>query len=226
MLWFKFWLEMRLRALVVLGMVLFALFSVHSQGRLQIRSGAVVLPFFRVLVPLLLAGSGLRTEPVLQPMRGLHGSTNFTLSLPVSRWRVLAIRACAGLLAIAAIIFAVCCVAGVFFPEVRVSAGLSGGLIYAATLLLCSCGVYGLSTFFATFLELQYQIWAAGLVVFLVKWLVDNLGLPGFIDPFRAMGGLSPLFTHAFPWAAIGVSLGFGVLFFLAAAMVVQKREY
>ena len=41
----------------------------------------------------LLAGAGIKTQAAFQTVKGLHGSTYFTLSLPVSRFRLLAIRA-------------------------------------------------------------------------------------------------------------------------------------
>jgi negative regulator of sigma E activity len=40
------------------------------------------------------------------------------------------------------------------------------------------------------------------------------------------MGESSPLFTHTFPWASMGISLGTAAILFLAALKVVQTREY
>lgn len=225
MLWYKAWRETRWRMLMLTASVLWVLFNIHSRGDFQPRP-ASSLQVVWLIVPLMLAGSGLRTDPVLQPMKGLHGSMYFTLSLPVSRLRLFAVRAAVGLLEIAAIILAVSCVAGIFFPEVRVNASLTGGFVYVATVFLCSCGIYGLSILLATFLDLIYQIWVGLAASFLSLWLIRTAGLPRSIDPFFAMGSLSPLATHVFPWAAIGVSLGMGTIFFLVAARVVQTRQY
>jgi hypothetical protein len=225
MLWYKAWRETRWRMLMLTGMVLWVLFATHSRGTFQPRP-ASPLQIIWLLAPLMLAGSGLRTDPVLQPMKGLHGSMYFTLSLPVSRLRLFAVRAGAGLLETAAIIVAVSCTAGILFPELRVNASLAGGFVYVVTVFLCSCGIYGLSTLLATFLELLYQIWAGFAAIFLSLWLVRTAEVPRSIDPFSAMGDLSPLATHVFPWAAIGVSLGLGTIFFLAALRVVQARQY
>jgi hypothetical protein len=226
MLWYKAWREMKWRAALPLGMVLFALFQIHSHVKLDFRSDSGIPPVFWVIAPIMLGGSGIRTEPLLQPMKGLHGSVYFTLSLPVSRLRLFAVRAGAGLLAVATIIAAECGTAAIFFPEVRASATLAGGFAYAATIFLCGLVFYGLSTLLAVFLDVQWQTWIGLTAVFVFRWLRDIAALPRAFDPLRALGDLSPVVTHAFPWAAIGVSVALGAIFLLAAVKAVEMRQY
>ena len=56
--------------------------------------------------------------------------------------------------------------------------------------------------------------------------LSKAVSVPPSVNIFRAMGASSPLFTHTFPWASMGVSLVAAAILFLAAMRVVQTREY
>jgi len=222
MLWYKAWLETRWRALVFMSMMLFSVFQAHYQGHLKIGPGVLyILPLFWLIFPAVLAGSGIATEAPVQPLKGTHGSMYFTLALPISRLRLLVGRAFFGLIEVFAVIVVVSAVAAVAFPEIRNATTLADGCRYAVTVLLCGAGVYGLSTLFSTFLAQQWQVWATMGAVFLLRLLA---GTNLFI--FRAMAQDSPLITHTLPWAAMGASLGIGMLFFLAAARVVQTRQY
>lgn len=226
MLWYKAWLETRWRALMPLVMILFVIVQIRlGPGKIHSRPDQAPGAIFLLFAPLMLAGSGIKTEPVFQPIKGLHGSMYFTLSLPVSRRRLLGVRTGVGMLETAAIIV-LGCVAGGMFPELRGDASLADGLKYAVTVLLCCTGFYGLSTLLATFLDQVWQVWGSFAAVFLTRWLFSTIALPQSLDVFRAMGDSSPLITHMLPWAAMGVSLGAGALFFLAALRVVQTREY
>src|ERR1043165_5803785 len=119
MLWYKAWLETRWRILMPMGMILMMLVLPNKQGigpppptaqRLQGFS------IFWMIIPVFLAGAGIRTESAFRATKGLHGSMYFTLSLPVSRLRLLAVRTGVGLLETAAVIVAICCIAGIALP--------------------------------------------------------------------------------------------------------------
>jgi hypothetical protein len=66
-----------------------------------------------------LAGAGIRTQPAFSGTKSLHGSMYYTLSLPVSRFRLLAVRAGAGLLEMAGVILILVSVSWLKFPLVR-----------------------------------------------------------------------------------------------------------
>src|ERR1035438_1878093 len=117
MLWYKGWLETRFRLLFVLAMTVFLLIlqhstrgispSAHSQAAVRtvlvLSNGIMIL-----LATSMLAGAGIATQPSFQATKGLHGSTLFTLSLPVSRFHLLAVRAGLGWLEMAGSIGALC----------------------------------------------------------------------------------------------------------------------
>ena len=100
MLWHKGWLETRFRLLFAVGLAGFFLFSAYGFGvkapaALRAVIGNVAL--VAAVLSAMLAGSGIATQPAVQATRGLHGSMLFTLALPVTRLRLLAVRAGFGL---------------------------------------------------------------------------------------------------------------------------------
>ena len=117
MLWHKGWLETRLRLLFMLAWEAIFLGAAYLRGVKDMASFTAVLiggVFLGAFVPIFLAGAGINTQASFQPAKGLHGSMLFTLSMPVSRLRLLAIRAGIGWLEMAAAIATWCC-AGVCF---------------------------------------------------------------------------------------------------------------
>lgn len=146
--------------------------------------------------------SGVKTEAAFQPTKGLHGSMYFTLSLPVARFRLLAIRTGVGLVETASIVAVVCGIAGIFLPEFGTNESVADGLSYAATIFLCGISVYGLSALLATCLDQAWQVWGTVAAIFLLRWLFNTAGLPRSLDILRAMSSSSPLVSHTIPWAA------------------------
>ena len=238
MLWQKGWLETRFRLLFTLGITLFILTfhysmrnslpkSSSAKGALPALLGLVFT--YGILVMMaeaMLAGAGVTTQPSLQASKGLHGSTLFTLSLPVSRLRLLAVRAAIGWAEVAAMIAILCC--GFWFasPLVRMMATPIEMMEYAATLLACGSALYGLSVLLATFLDDQWRTWGTMIAGGALAGLSSRAWLPASIDIVRAIGRGSPLFTHAIPWPAMAFSLALAAIFFVTALKVVQTREY
>lgn len=100
MLWYKGWLETRFRLLFTLGIATLILVLQYSArnaapppGGKSAAFGLVMVgsPTLVLLLCAMLGGAGVVTQPSLQATKGLHGSTLFTLSLPVSRLRLLAV---------------------------------------------------------------------------------------------------------------------------------------
>lgn len=230
MLWYKAWLETRWRVLMLIAVIVFILSQVGLHSKPPLRAAALLnsLQFMWMIAPLSLAGSGVRSEAPFRAVRGIQGSTYFTLSLPVSRFRLLCVRAGIGLLETAGVIVVGRFMAAAAFPAVRQQIAIADGIGYAATVFVCGLSAFGISTVFATLLDQQWQAFAAMLTYFFARALV--FGLDGLqasrFDFFRVMGNASPLFTHSIPWTAMGVSLGIGVLCLLAAAKVEQVRQY
>ena len=227
MLWYKAWLETRWRMLMPLTLMLFVLITGHSKGLLAPgpKSVLTVLPFWWLLLPLVIAGSGIDTETPFRVMKGVHGSTAFILSLPVSRFRLFFARILFVLATMVCFTVAVCGLAWLVFPELRASA-MQDGAGYMVCALSCGFAILGVATFFATFLDQQIRILACMAVVLLPRLLESLVNAPNSIDIFRAAGDLSPLITHVMPWAYVSLLFGLGTLFLLAAMKIIQLKEY
>jgi hypothetical protein len=232
MLWYKGWLETRFRILFVLVMVLSAIGSVLRHIDPPVPHAAAenllnALTFFLLLIPVMLAGAGIKTQRILfGTAKGLHGSMYFTLSLPVSRLRLLATRAGLGMLETVGVFAVLSFEAWFMFPAPRAYLTLSGLFAHWVTVSVCWSAFYFLTVFLATFLGDEEGIGVSFVVSVSLYLLSKAVSVPPSVNIFRAMGESSPLFTHTFPWASMGISLGAAAILFLAAMKVVQTREY
>jgi hypothetical protein len=236
MLWYKGWLETRIR---ILFMLFFAVFPIplftlvqpaanpaHPASLAQVAGMVGFFAFYYSLVPLMLAGSGIKTQAAFQPAKGLHGSMYFTLSLPVSRFRLFATRAGLGMLAAAGVLAIAPCAAWIIFPPLRAHVTAHDLISHWVTLSVCGTAFYSAGVLLSTFLDdvWQYQISMFGSLF--LWWLLSRPFLPTSVNIYRAMGQSSPLFTHTLPWASMGVSLGVATVLLLTALRVVETREY
>jgi hypothetical protein len=232
MLWYKGWLETRFRVLSVLVIVLPTIGFVLRHIDPPVPVAAVesllnALTFFLLLIPLMLAGPGIKTQRIpFGTTKGLQGSVYITLSLPVSRFRLLATRAGLGMLETVGVFAVASCVAWFMYPAPRADLTVSGLFAHWVTVSICMSSFYLLTVFLATFLGDQEEIGVSGILIVILHLLSKTVSVPPSLNIFRAMGAASPLFTHALPWASMAISLGAAAILFLAALKVVQSREY
>lgn len=171
-----------------------------------------------------LAGSGVRSQAPIGFPEGLAGSTQFTISLPVTRLRLLAVRAAFGLAEAAVLTVIVGCLAWSLFPAVRASATPADFVRLVLTTLLFLTGPYCAHILFLTFLDEPLSSMCAGLAIFLLLLLLHHT-VPA-VDIGRALGPASPLITHRLPWSQMAASVGLSAILFVAAVRIVQTREY
>lgn len=233
MLWYKSWLETRS---LVLFMVMYALFPIAlftlSPGPVNAPQGSLaavqrsleLLPVYYSMIAVLLAGSGIKPQVGPHTAKGLVGSPYFTLSLPVSRFRLVATRAGVGMLETAGVLLIAPCAVWIVNAPLRANIIGSDLLLFWVTLVACGSVIHCLGILLSAFLDDPWRGFASMLGVVLLQRLLSPL-LP-FANIFRAMGPASPLFTHAIPWARIGISLVASVALFLLAAKVLERREY
>jgi ABC-2 type transport system permease protein len=240
MLWYKGWLETRIRLLFVFAFYAacfaviavvkppqsspFAAMNAPDQVRTIIRFGFAT--YAVVMASLTLAGAGITTQSSFQQTKGLHGSTLFTLSLPVSRFRLLVVRAGLGWLETAGFLGALCGAMWIAFLPLRANFRPEEMAGYAATLIGCSLGIYSIPMLLATFLDDVWRMFGSVPVFVALWWLFNHTPLPASVNIFRAMGEGSPLVAHTMPWMAMAFSLGFAAILFFAALKIVQRREY
>lgn len=235
MLWYKSWLETRFRLVFALVGFLF-LISVNSYGLVKLGKGAsspgqhFVLgaqALYCLIPALFLAGTGVDTQSSFRPVRGLHGSTLFTLSLPVSRLRLLVVRSTLGIAELFALITAVYTAVWFSFPALRAEWPTRDRLDYLLTIFVC------LLTFYFLFVAISALVrddfarnWICMGTAGALWWLLARPRVPRFLNLLGAMGADSPLFTHSLPWTTMGVSIGASAILFCVAVKMVQSREY
>jgi hypothetical protein len=234
-LWLKGWLETRFRLLFVLvftAPLLLAMHSadVHASARsvhsLVVELASNPIPFFTVFTCAFLGGAGIATQAPFRTSKGLHGSTLFTLSMPVSRLRLLVVRAGIGWLETAAVIGVLCCEMWLTVPLLRGVATPIEMFEQAATVVACSSTVYFLSVLLGTVLDDQWRLWGTVIVSVGIWQLCTHFSLPAFSDIFHGVGKRSPIVAHAIPWSVMAFSLGLSALLFFAALKIAQRREY
>ena len=227
MLWYKGWLETRFRLAFVLVVVAFMFIAQSSQGSKVDVRGAIFMAGTSVwLICVFLAAAGIATQQSLQAAKGLHGSTLFTLTLPVSRFRLLAVRAGLGWLEKAGGIGGICCLLWFLFPVIRGRTTPQEMVEYAAVLIVCGSVFFCITVLLATFLDDLWRVWGSFLCYGAIWWLADKIPAPASVNIFWAMGDGSPVLAHTMPWTAMAFALGLAAVLFFAAFKVVQHREY
>jgi hypothetical protein len=230
MLWYKGWLETQFKLLLSVCMLAaFLIFLGVSKAPPQAKPVAGMILFTKSQLVILftwLAGAGIITQPSFQAAKGLHGSTLFTLSLPVSRFRLLAVRAGLGFLEVSVLIVAMCCGLWQLVPGLK--GAVTGGemIQYALTLIVSVSAFYFISVLLATFLDDVWRMWG-GMIAYGALWGLSSwIALPRSVDIFRAIGDGSPLIAHSMPWSPMAFSFGLSAILFFTALKIVQAREY
>ena len=222
-------METRFRLLFAIVIVVAMMFQFSPPGlKAQFgvqganRGGLLVV----LLLSTMLAGAGVATQPAFQANKGLHESTFFTLSMPVSRFRLLAVRAGLGWLELVGVIAMMCSLFWILFPDLRGATSGEEMLMHGATLTACATGLYSINVLMTTFLADPWRVPGIGLAYGALWLLFTYTPLPSSTNLFRAMGDASPLMAHATPWPAMLFSLGLAAVSFFAALKIVRMREY
>lgn len=227
MLWRKGWLETRMHMAYLLGIFGLLFVGMRTQPPDQIVGNIAGAAAYAVMMSsILFAGAGIATQPGFRAARGLHGSTAFTVSLPVSRFRLLATRASAGWLGMAGFVAALCCEIWIAFPVLRSSLTGLEMAGYAAALIACGSGLYFVSVLLATFLSDPWRVSGCMVGFATLWWFSVRTPLPAELNIFRALVQGSPLIARSMPWAAMGFSIVLAACMFFVALKIVQTREY
>ncbi len=223
MLALKGWLETRWRLAGVFMMsILITALSHHAHPtdllafQLGILSSSMVM----------LAGSGVKSQATTHIgfPEGLAQSTQFTISLPVSRKLLVFVRAGIGLFEafVATVIIAV----AVWELSPTVSRSIAPGdfVRLVLTTLLWLPVPYCAALLFQAFLVEPLNFLAAGYSLTLLLWLLHKIS-PA-VDVVRAFGVASPLLTHQLPMSQLATASLLSAALLLVAVWAVQRREY
>ena len=237
MFWYKAWLETKFKFLLALGFMVFyfVVFYLMRTGAASHNARPAALPaaalglgctVFAVILYAWLAGAGINTQPGLQATKGLHGSTLFTLSLPVSRLRLLTVRAGAGWLEMAGGIL-IWSHGLWLILRLGTSVSATDMFQYVVALIVCASSLYFLSVLLGTFLDDQWRMYTTAMATAALWMLCTFVPLPKSVNIVQAvMGESSPLVSHTMPWMAMLFSLVLAAVFFLGALKIAQLREY
>lgn len=227
MLWFKGWLETRIRLVFVFVVVaLMMLTQAYGGARVDVRAVIFMAGTSMWLICVFLAAAGIATQQGLQAAKGLHGSTLFTLTLPVSRLRLLTVRAFLGWLEMACGIGWICCLLWFLFPAIRDRATPGEIVEYAAVLIVCGSFFYCITVLLATFLDDLWRVWGSFICYGALWWLAFRIPAPKSLNVFLAIGDNSPVLAHTMPWTAMAFSLALAAVLLFASLKVVEAREY
>jgi hypothetical protein len=230
MLWYKFWLETRWRLAFSVTMYVLQMFAVYSNMAKHSKppdASAVLgtLNYVWWLTAIFAAANGIKTQSSgISPMKGLHGSTYFTLTLPISRFQLFSSRALYGIVQMLLVVTSACAATWALFPALRDSSTLGEALLCGVIFTVCSLGFYFLSTLLSIFLDAQWQIYGSLVAIGGVWWLVR--GYQSDLNVFRVFRDSAPLVTHTIPWMAMLVSVWIGLILFVAAAREIERREF
>lgn len=233
MLWFKGWLETRSRLAFAglwsagfLGIFALATSSVGVGKSLPTPALLGILALVWVLIPVFLSGTGVRTQPGFGPSaaKGLHGSTQFTVSLPVSRARLLMVRTAVGFAETAVVIAVLFAGALIVFPELRATVTVPDSLRYLVIVLAGAFAVYGMSSAIATVVPDAF-IMSFGVVAVVMLWSLQSM-VPRSLNIFLPISSASPLVTHSVPLIPLATALAMGCIALFAASRILERQEF
>lgn len=238
MLWYKAWLETRSRFLICLiGITALCSFAVYHGDRQALSytspdyyryvllSGHAMLCESWVLAVTLLMMGGLVREKAV-------GASSFTLALPVSRRRLMAVRIGMGLLQAFAlavvpssVMFFIGSVAGKTHSVTQAAFGLvlllGGGLLFLALALLISSLVEG---------EYTAPVVSFGIVI-AIATLFGDQALRAY-SPLSFLTGLEYLDRHTWllvgpiPWLHIAIYILLAAVLTAASVKVIERRQF
>ena len=227
MLCMKAWLEMRWRLLLSLIFPLWPLSFVIMNGRVQHPEALVsTMGYMLALGSMYVAGTGIKTQASLRATKGVHGSLYFTLSLPVSRLRLFAVRVAAGLVGGALLDLIALSVVWTVIPSIHADVSLASFVRVFLALVFCTAAFHALSVLYATFLDETWQIWGSMITIMILWRFASGIFPHSSWNVFYVLSALSPLAFHSLPLGAMAVSLAAATIFFAAAFTVLNSQEY
>jgi hypothetical protein len=233
MLWFKAWLETRWRFAFLVGTILLVWLApmwITATGVqpgvpaarqwMGIQLGSVLLYIFTAIY---LAGSGINSQTLYAATSGFHGSMLFTLSLPVSRRRLLFARAGLGALLTAMLVAIMACYILHLRPE---ATSALQAVVYLTRVIVCTMPIYALAVLMACALDEMWQFMGACFFWVAVFLLQARFDVVARLSPLRALALNCYPIAAPMPWAPVAASLALTSLLLWASVLVVQRKEY
>lgn len=227
MLWYKNWLETRWR--LAFGAAIYTAELILMHGRVGASANVAVaigaLSFLWIFSSVMFAGTGIKTQSAgLSTMKGLHGSTYFTLSLPVSRFTLFGVRTIFGLAQLGVTIVLVHLALWVDLPILRAGITAPDALRYGLATFACCLVFYCLSALLAVYFDSSWQLYGSMIAIGGSWWLTRNF--QSDFNLFRVFRDGNPLLTHMIPWPAMTTSFAISAILLLVTLMVIQTQDF
>lgn len=222
-LWYKNFLETRTRFGMGVLICVLEFYTLHSRSP---SAGQITNAFatWWILISIFSASTGIKTQAGgFAPAKGLHGSTYFTLSLPVSRATLFGVRTAIGLFEMAFIIVIGNCSLWALFPALHAGNTLLTAAASGLATFACCLSFYFISAMMAIFLDHQWQLYGGVAVVWFFWWLTRDV--QNRFNVFATLGAPA-LVTHAIPWEAIGVSVVAAAVLYSVTLRIIETREF
>lgn len=253
MLWHKSWLETRWRFAIGLALLvctaagvvftypevkqLIPMIRIDAGGELgrRIRESAELARDYRgyvwsqwfgqqlahtwTLFAVLLGSGGLMSQRV-------RGGALFTLSLPVSRGRVLAVRAATALAELAVLGLVPTLVVVALSPAVGESYPLGDAVIHAACLVIAGSALFALAFALSTVFSDVWRPPLIALLVAVVLRLLDMVPALARLDVVHVMSAESYFRGDGLPWLGLLASAAAAALLLYAAARNIARQDF
>ena len=227
MLWYKNWLETRSRfvfnLIMITGVFAFLIILLLAGTIKPERNDPdyTIVALVSLMGFMTLAGNGVRTQAGHLTMTPNPKSTVFTLSLPVSRCRLLLMRSALGLLE-GAVLSLICAILMWIVLHGRVTM-LDFAIPFLVT-IVCGIWIYFVTTFLSTFVNEGLYIWLYWFILVLYYALVIQDWMPPYLHILKPTG-LPIGTTVAIPWLPIVIYLALSGISLFASIKVLESQE-
>ncbi len=154
------------------------------------------------------------------------GGALFTLSLPVSRTRLLGVRAATGLAELFVLAFVPSLLIPLLSPAIHHTYGTASALIHSACLFVAVAVFFSLAFLLSTIFDDPWRPLLIALAIAFVLAVIDQLlNRPGF-SIYRVMSAESYFRSGHVPWIGLLVSAAASALLFYAAVVNLSRRDF
>jgi hypothetical protein len=224
MLWWKSWMETRWRLVFLLAFfaLLWAEGPLSGLPMAKLRAALLVqYAAIWMFAATMLSGAGLNSQTVWGVTTGYHGSMLFTLSLPVARRRLFAVRAATGAVETFALIVLSA------LPLIRFT-GLSWSVapLFIGGACICSMAAYAVSALLACVTGEMWQLYGSwgvlGALALLLRWPT----LARF-DPLSGFSLAAYTAARSAPWRDAWIaSVLLAAVCCFVSVRILERKEY
>jgi hypothetical protein len=153
------------------------------------------------------------------------GGTLFTLSMPVSRNRLLGVRSATGLIELFVLALVPSILIPLFSPAVGQHYAVGSALVYSICLFVAGSVFFSLAALLSTMFSDIWRPLLIALAIAVVVSLIEQISQISF-GIFHVMHGESYFRTGALPWAGLLASAALSVALQYAAATNITRRDF